>query len=263
MNEIDPAADKLLRTAARQVMDSNATRSDAFLARFDAAFEKKLAEPAPARSAAIVDVSTNGRRSRGVIALWVAAAAALLVVITLPAIAMIPLGKVEFRSAAGSEDSLRRNSTIHAAKGNDTIFTLDDRRISVQLRGESTVTVASADTIRLNEGEIWTVVKSNSGYFAVETPNGKVVVHGTTFGVIVRNGETHVALEHGAVTFGRGDNTVAMTPGMVATLKNGELRPSVTVNDGELTPAWAKDLFDRAQASMFYPSVAPRQKGTK
>lgn len=154
---------------------------------------------------------------------------------------------------------LSRTMTVATSASSQGVVAVDQNRISLLLNQDSTLDIVDQDTVRLASGEVWTSVKKDSGFFEVLTPHGRVVVHGTTFGVRVTAEETVVSLAEGKVSVlsvGRED---ALTPNMSATIA-GAGKAALMMPVDEPVPAWVQVLHDayiNHEMSRYYPSLKP------
>ncbi|GAB4323776.1 MAG: hypothetical protein Kow0059_19160 [Candidatus Sumerlaeia bacterium] len=236
-----------------------AERRTAFAGRRDGRFAAVREAIAPERPGPI---------RRPALRLWLpwggvaAAAVAVVAVLALTWRAAAPVGTVmlgEGSFAAAGARALHPGMTLACADDGRGVFLLDGDRINVYMNSGASVRVESRTAIRLERGEIWTSVEPDSGLFEVLTPFGRVEVHGTSFGVSVSEAGAEVTIASGRVEVGIGDQRQIMEPGRKALLSPGASAPRFSPAPGDVTPAWAIDLFRKASAanaSLYLPSGA-------
>ena len=198
----------------------------------------------------------------------VAAAACLLAIVFLPGYLNSTIGGLTFTSGTVTVDGqvleqghLKAGNHLIVAKGGEAMLSLDESRVDLFLREGAEISLDSIDTVTLAKGDLWVRVDPNSGYFGISTPHGQVEVHGTTFGVSVDEKETRVEIAAGKVSVSNSAGNDFIEPGMGATLVGQDQSPSLHPTNGDVTPAWATDIFDRAaveKVKRFFPSAAPK-----
>lgn len=252
----DQALEQFLLRVGEGHAAASGERTRARRAQLQDRMRQALAEPAERKSAEVVAVPARPAPARRwlVAGGWVAAAAALVALVSVPVVrhqmAKAPLGAIEYQVAKGSGPShvsIRRGSRIEATAG--TILTMDQQRVNIALREGAELEVVSADVVRLNHGEAWTHVRTDSGYFEVQTPHGKVEVHGTTFGVIVDETGTRAVVADGKVEVGIGSKCEWMHPGTCAQITPGAEMPDFMAIEGSVTPDWVPPLLEEARAA--------------
>ena len=170
-------------------------------------------------------------------------------------------GEVLVNGVQANTKGLNSGNIVSPQKGGEAMISLDGGRIDLFLREGSRLALDSNDTVSLAKGDIWVRVDTNSGYFGIQTPHGKVQVHGTTFGVSVGDTETRVEIAAGEVSVETRKGTEYIRPGKGAVLKGNDSFPIVLASTGDVTPQWARKTFNQAATARelrYFPSVAPR-----
>lgn len=191
-----------------------------------------------------------------------AAAVALIVIAVSVLRGPEPVGAVSFGEgslAAAQSRELFSGAKIASGADGSGVVLIDGQRVNVYMTSSASIEIESRRAIRLTGGEIWTRVEPGSGYFEVNTPHGKVEVHGTSFGVAVTSAGTAVTIASGVVEVGVGDLCEEMRPGRRAFVATGAAAPEFSDAPGDTTPAWAIELFKKASganASLYLPSGA-------
>lgn len=198
---------------------------------------------------------------------WLLAAACLLGLLIVPSLMDSPMGAVVYSTGEilvdGKSDHkgpLEAGTTLQSIADRRAMVSLDEDRINLFLNEKTRLTLDSKEQVALAEGELWIRVEPNSGTFGVATPHGRVEVHGTTFGVMVTESETRVSIAAGTVSVANGQGESFISPGQSATLSGDEQAPQLYPESEEITPEWAKELFNQASAARaktFFPSAAP------
>ena len=202
-------------------------------------------------------------------ALTAAMAACLALAIALSSfgdggIGTIAYGEGQFlASRTLAQSRLADNSALTTGDSGRALATLDNERIAVFINQNSSLRLISNEKVNLTRGEVWINVEENSGYFAVETPDCVVEVHGTTFGVRIGENGTEVALASGEVWLSRGNDYTVMGPGTIGKIAK-DSDPTLMQANGDLVPRWALDLYAKAEADRaaeFFPSASPGGRG--
>lgn len=171
-------------------------------------------------------------------------------------------GDLSIQGASSGPGILEKGDLISTGADGEGFLSLDQDRVNLFLNHETAITLKTADTIRLERGEIWVRVDPESGFFGIDTPHGFVQVVGTTFGITVGPRETRVEIAAGKVKVGTEEDRICLiTPGSGATLSFDAPGPVLHESHEEITPAWAEELFSRAaaaQAMGFFPSASPQ-----
>jgi ferric-dicitrate binding protein FerR (iron transport regulator) len=200
-----------------------------------------------------------------------AAAACIAAVVFLPHWADQQIGSLVYGNAetkllgASLPDSghLKVGSKVETGEGGEALIAMDDNRINLILGQGSDLTLAKADTVNLDRGEVWVRVRPNSGFFEIRTPHGHVHIHGTTFGVAVSPDRIEVVVASGIVEVGVGEQCVDIKPGNRGILQAGSTNPTIEPTAVVLAPEWAAKILKRASEARyadFFPSVAPSRQ---
>ncbi len=257
----DLVMDSLLRQAGTSWTEDSCLDSERFLATFESAL----------RGASRVS-RNNTRHFFDWRRWWVPALASAVCVMGLLFIMRIDSpwtgaivfqnGSVIVKNSGGEQGKLGEGSLISSGPDGDAILALDSDRIKVFLNHGTEVSVQTASAIRVDKGEVWVRVRPDSGFFGIETPHGFVHVQGTIFGVVVSEKKTAIEIAAGKVLVGTGQKqTCSLTPGTAAILSMDSNVPILHQSQGDVTPNWAVELFNRAvaaQALAYFPSAAPR-----
>ena len=257
----DLVMDSLLKQAGTSWTEDSCPDSERFLATFESAL----------RGASTAS-QQKVRRSIGWRRWWVPALASAVCAMGLLVFLRIESpwtgaivfhnGSVIVKNSGGEQDKLGDGSVISSGPDGDAILALDSDRIKVFLNHGTEVSVQTASSIRVEKGEIWVRVQPDSGFFGIDTPHGFIHVQGTTFGVVVSEKKTNIEIVAGKVLVGTGQKqTRSITPGTAASLSMDSSAPILYRSQGDVTPAWAEELFNRAvaaQALAYFPSAAPR-----
>jgi ferric-dicitrate binding protein FerR (iron transport regulator) len=198
--------------------------------------------------------STRGARA-SVVALWMSAAAAVLVMAAgLWQHQRAPIGTLMLGAREGEARELRRGAKLGGEE--PVTATLDGSRIHMILAAGSQAELASAEEVRLSAGQSWFHVEPRSGPFAVETPQGTVRVVGTIFGVSCKDGSLTVAVQRGAVRVETGEGTWLLNPGETWSSVSGVQKSDATAGQA---PEWVRDLLleeSRQRMKLYFPSVS-------
>lgn len=253
----DEGVDRLLTRAG----DSAASRAGGadFLARFAERFGDEMAGSTPAP---VVEVAPARRVAW---TRWLAAAAAIILAVSTTALwtaRRSSVGSLAYTRGDVStpgRNGLRKGDLLTTAAGGNAMVALDNQRVNLLLAEDSAVQLAANDVVKLRRGEIWTTVRENSGFFQVQTQFGDVTVHGTTFGVTTTDSGMEVRLARGSVQVRTPTSTAMLAPGDAVTVSVDGTIQRISLK-GELTPDWARELFNEAQelfARQYFPSVSP------
>lgn len=197
----------------------------------------------------------------------VAAAACTLAFVLVPVYWNRPVAEIVYRSGQvrvngdpESKTTLDSSTRVETAAGGEAMISMDGGRIDLFVREGTGLDLAAIDRVTLSKGDLWVRVNPNSGHFEVETPQGRVTVHGTTFGVSVQETETRVEIASGRVSVANSRGSEFIQPGTGASLVGQQTPPAIHPSSGDVTPGWARDIFNDAaadQARRFFPSAAP------
>ncbi len=168
--------------------------------------------------------------------------------------AMQPVGVVTHTASASGEGTrILRGDTLHGGSG--LTAQLDSGRVHLMLDHDAVLKINANDEVTLSEGSAWFHVRSNSGHFAVMTPQGEVTVIGTSFGVELVDAITRVQVTRGKVrTIFNGSESTVSAGETIASGSAANPSPS------SRPPDWVTNLVneetqDRLQ--LFFPSAAP------
>lgn len=248
----DEAMERLLTSVSEEwTRESAPADRSAFLARVRAGMTEVPSRPQPVAV-----------RPRHRVVLAMAAAAALAAALTAAFLARPRADGTLLYAEPGFAvpERVAAGAVADAAAGGG-MLELDARRVLLHLNTGSRMRVEAKDVVYLEKGELWTTVRSGSGFFQVRTPQGSVTVHGTEFGVAVGDGHTAVSLLNGSVSFTGPGGGVTLQPGDRAALAAGTPRPVAEAGAPTAAPpAWALAMRSRAasaEAARYYPSGRP------
>ena len=260
IDENNQAIDKAMDRLGEQWTEESRPAGD-----FAAEFRRRLALQAPVSAKATVVPVTPTPAPRPA-RIWALAAAAIILVVLGIGYTVLdapPAGTLRYRKGnVQSSEVLAAGATIIAREGGTAVAALDKDRVQLHLNSNTELAVLAKDHVRLLRGELWTVVKPNSGHFEVETPQARVVVHGTTFGVSVSDTGTDVVIASGKVSVEVGAESGEIVPGSRATVRVGSARPQIESSAGTVTPDWADALmkaYAESQAARYFPSGAAKK----
>lgn len=213
-----------------------------------------FAEKVLARTRAVSAPAAKGARG-SVVALWMSAAAAILVMAGgLWQHQRAPIGTLMLGAHEGEARELRRGTQLGGEEA--VTATLDGSRIHMILAAGSHAELASAEEVRLADGQSWFHVEPKSGPFAVETPQGTVRVVGTIFGVSFEDGKLAVEVQRGAVRVETNDGSWLLNPGETWSSMSGVQKSATTAGEA---PEWVRDLLgeeSRQRMKLYFPSVS-------
>lgn len=187
------------------------------------------------------------------------------------AVAIVVAGAAFFAARAGREEmlvawsdggvdyaraALRDGDAIATRADGRAVAMLDGDRVQVMLARATTLSVVAEDRLRLEAGEVWVSVKPKSGRFEIATPEARVSVRGTRFGVRHDAAGTTVMLEEGTVEVEAGGTASTLEAGASAIVPQGG-RPVVARTAAAGMPEWAATLladWHAAAAATRYPS---------
>lgn len=154
--------------------------------------------------------------------------------------------------------SLAVGSIVDASNGSGAVE-LERRRVILLLDSGAKLRIEKEDTVYLESGNLWTMVKPGSGFFQVRTADGNVSVHGTEFGVSTADSGTTVMLLTGKVAFEAQGSNVDINAGDIAVALRGQV-PMLLGTEFSKPPAWAlamRSSAAAAAAARYYPSGRP------
>ncbi|MCB2155165.1 FecR family protein [bacterium] len=213
---------------------------------------REEAEKAPAPKARVIPIGWKS---------WVGIAAVLMLMATgIVLIRQYGRERADLLYAAGSVEGaqkvLREGDSITTKADGKAIAQLDDGRVVVLLAADSKLDIVGEDRLRLEHGDLWVNVEPESGFFEVTTPNARVTVQGTKFGVSHGSGGTRVILQSGRISLEAGSSRQTLSPGESALVEQAD-RPPIVADKVADVPAWVRDLqeeFMKNAAAQRYPS---------
>lgn len=119
-----------------------------------------------------------------------------------------PDGSME-RYVTDTRYPLERNSRYETDETSGAVLGLEDGT-QVRLFENSSLTITSSRSVRLERGSAYFEVTHNGDRFRVKTPEGWITVMGTAFGVSVENGRTAVTVINGMVQVENDTNFVLL-----------------------------------------------------
>lgn len=152
--------------------------------------------------------------------------------------------------------TLANGGTLSTGADGRAVAVLDDGRVQVMLARGTTLHVAGEDRLRLEAGEVWVSVEAKSGFFEVATPDARVVVRGTRFGVRHDAAGTTVLLEEGTVEVEAGGTARTLQSGASAVVAPGG-GLAVSSPSAAAMPDWAEAVladWHRSAAAQRWPS---------
>ena len=167
----------------------------------------------------------------------------------------------QFKPGSGSL-KLDRNARLESGAGGGLVQV--QAGVELALAGKSQASLVTPRLVRLDEGEIWLDVEPGHGRFEVETPDFRVEVKGTSFGVSSRGGTTRVHVTTGHVVVsplpGKGGAApVDLIRGQAVTF-DGNHADGFKIEAGSSQPRWFTDLHNSANLaleSQWVPSTQP------
>lgn len=258
----DAEMDRLMEAFA----DAESHRSDAQRGAFEAALREKLADRGKGVGAAKVvpAVKTLAKKRIPLYRKPLAIAAALAFAAAIYALATLGVdtdGPGTLAYSAGQVESTSSGGTfiLTLAEGDGCVYTLDNNRITLYIRGGSTLEVRDDARVHLAQGELLADVVPNSGSFLVSTPDATVSVLGTVFGVLRESApETRVYVDRGKVRLENSVGSIDVDKGMRAACRANEIPGILPRETGRLIPEWAWILQEKAEGfspASAYPSV--------
>ncbi len=252
--------EKMLHEAGHRWRDGQEV-SDDFTSSVMARIEAGEATGAP-----VIEVPSRSLSRRTILAVGMAAGFAIAGVFGWQMLRQEVVGKIEFLDDGlpkiGKQvDEVHANSLLNTDADGSSVALLDDERVILLLNSSTTVEVEKRDHVALHKGEIWVTVEDNSGYFAVETPNCTVSVHGTSFGVEIDGDQTNVLLASGKISLDSESGNTYLDPGTRAVVGADGGQPVLSTVSGELVPAWAWDAYGKMEAARskrYFPSALGR-----